>query len=193
MNIVISVTGSEGNFAYAFPSGAPIGAPYPLPNGNFIGRVDWLEYLAFWGMIDQEMSESADVLDIAYLDAHGVREVAEVDFRAEVLINRIAERCGLGSAPKVVAENFDAIEVKPVAVWGFDLADGKVSENVEALEASDVTDEGSIFWTISGHVRQDSSIYGPNAGGAESWFDFRHESDARAMASQLATVLNLKQ
>lgn len=193
MKIVISVTGSEGDFGYAFPSGAPIGAPYPLPNGNFVGRVDWLDYLAFWGMIDQEMPESVDVLDVAYLDAHGVREVAEADFRAEVLINRVAEQCGLGLAPVVVAENFDAIEVKPVRVWGFDLSRGKVTENVEAMECADVTEDGSIFWTVYGHVRQDSPIYGPNAGGVESWFDFTHESDARAMASQLASVLKLKQ
>lgn len=189
----IVISGSEGEFAYAFPSGRPVEAPYPLPGGNFVGQVIWTEYFRFWGMVDQDlMPATADVLDVTYVDARGVVQAAEADFRAEALANRLAERGKVGASVSEVAEDFDKIEVHPVMVLVYEIDQrGKVAENIEQIHSADVQDGNLVFWTIFGHVRRDSARYGPNGGGLESWFDFSTEVDAVEMANQLSAKLDI--
>jgi hypothetical protein len=191
--LAIDLSGSEGNFMYRFPSGLPAGRRYPLPEGNFVGRVDWLEYLAFWAMNDQELPTSVDVLDVTFVDADGVIHPAEASFRAEALANRITMQSAGNTDLKAVKGNFDAIGVQPVISIGFGFdKNGYIIEQLETDPPLDIQPGRRMLWTIFGHVRRDAPKYGANAGGVEAWADFASEAVAADMARRLARIFDIR-
>jgi len=163
----IMIVGGSGTHAYTFPQGEPVAQPYPLGDA-VVAKVDFIEYLAFYGEIDKTLPEAVDILDIGYWTDAGVKEEPEVDFRADGLYARL----GKDGDPRAL---YDRTEVDPVRIVAF------TTEGVVLERDTDGDSTLATLWTIYGHLKQ---------GGVDAWFDLRNEKDARTMAALLQYRMN---
>ena len=179
------LTGSEGTFEYNGSTGLPIGAPYPLPDGNAVLRVDLHEFRDFYQWIDRDHGPvtSADVLDVAFIDLHGQYHQAEADFRAEYLLQKLIDgsdewRC------------FDEFEVAPVEItYELDSASGgdQLRMECERIDESQVATVHPLrlMWSVYGHFDPRSPAARHEGGGVNALFDFPQREMAEAMAQEM--------
>lgn len=160
----IAITGGAGSFDYRFPQGEPVAQAYPLDDQR-VAKVDFIEYLAFYGEIDIDgLPDSIDILDIGFWTDTGRRETAEADFRAEHLFERL-----WASGDR--ADRYDRTEVDPVCIVGLTEQQGLCLERDTGGNPAD-----AVLWTVYGHLKE---------GGAQAWYDFRDEQTARTIAALL--------
>ncbi len=165
--ISIRIVGSNGEYQYRFPDGTPIDAGYPLDAGH-VAKVDFIEYLQFWGEIDNRIPDSIDICDVAYWTDGGKYECPEVDFRAGALAARLA------NDRLTTADVMTSIKVGGCDIVGAD-EQGRL-----VMECNNRAD--SAIWTI----------YGCNDSyEASALFDFRNKDDAVTMAGSLAALLDI--
>lgn len=179
------LTGSEGTFEYNGSTGLPIGAPYPLPDGNAVVRVDLQEFREFYQWVDRDHGPvaTADVLDVAFIDLHGKYHQAEADFRAEYLLQKLIDggdewRC------------FDEFEVAPVEITyelGTPSSGDQLHMECERIDESQVATVHPLrlMWSVYGHFDPRSPAARHEGGGVNALFDFPQRGMAEAMAQEI--------
>jgi hypothetical protein len=168
-SISIQIVGSNGEYQYRFPDGTPINAGYPLDAGHVVAKVDFIEYLQFWGEIDPGMPASIDICDVGYWTDHGKHERPEAYFRASALAVRRANN---------LLPTDDGV-LTSIKVGGCDIV-GTDEQGRWVMECNNRAD--SAIWTIYGCNDSDKS---------RAWFDFRNKGDAVTMADSLAAILEI--
>lgn len=164
----ILIVGGSGTYAYTFPQGEPVAQPYPLGDA-VVAKVDFIEYLAFYGEIHKTLPESVDILDIGYWTDAGVKEEPEVDFRADELYAMLEKH----GDPRAVC---DRTEVEPVRIVA------STEEGIVLERCLDGDPTLATLWTVHVYVKQ---------GVVDAWFfNFRNEKDARTMAALLHYRVN---
>jgi hypothetical protein len=164
----ILIVGGSGTHAYTFPQGEPAAQPYPLGDA-VVAKVDFIEYLAFYGEFRWTLPESIDILDIGYWTDAGVKEEPDVDFRADGLYAMLQEYGDLRAV-------YDRTEVEPLRIVA-STDDGIVLESGLVGNFAQAT-----LWSVYVHVKR---------GVADAWFfHFRNEKDARTMAALLHYRMN---
>ena len=85
----VTIHGSGGDAEYCAVTGEAVTDPYT--NEDFLlAKIDLKEYLEYWLHLDPDgISLEIDVLDIAGWNGLGGYVEAEIDYRAEALLNRM--------------------------------------------------------------------------------------------------------